>query len=499
MAAGFLVGIGFFLFWKHSISKVRTELNAQISQSKADSERSLRQAQANAAKQLEDERIVLEAGYVDQRLSLKSEQRRLKQAMEQFEAEKEELQMRVLKIEREEREIKEQMSGLERLKKVYRERIKHIARMNEDEAKALLKEEVYRESNREISALRKEMTERSASDIEGQARRLLIDCLGRITATPSTNLSASIIKLPNEEVKGRLIGKEGRNIKTFEKTSGTNLVVDETPGIVLVSSFDPVRREVARVALERLIDDGRIHPASIEEAVSNASGHIKRKIVDSGERALLELGINGVAQELVVCVGKLHFRLSNNQNTLEHSVEVAKLCALIAAELGLDPEIAKRCGLFHDMGKAIDCDYEKSHAIAAADLLKKHFEDPRVVNAVAASHGERPAESPYAEILKIADRLSATLPGARAPSLEGYIDRVRSLEALASSFEGVEDVYALQAGKEIRVIVSPSTYADEDAAMLTSNIRRKVETELNYFGKIKVTVIREQRFTALAQ
>lgn len=493
------LGVGFFIFWRYRVSRLFDFTNEQILEVKIQAKKEVELAQELADKRIEEEKASVERHYVDQRLFIKSEQRRLRQGFMELESGKDELQSRSRDIERNEVELKRRKEGVDELRHFYQQRIQDIAGMKEEDAILLLKEETFRDCQQEIYAMRRELLEKSALELESEARRILVDSLGRLTMTPSSSLSAAVVKLPNDEIKGRLIGKEGRNIRSFESATGTNLVIDESPGTVLVSSFDPIRREVAYLSLLRLIDDGRIHPLSIEETVLEVEREMERKIVEYGERALHDLNIVGVTQDVVILLGKLHFRLSNNQNTLEHSIEVAKLCSMMAAELGLDVEIAKRCGLYHDLGKGIEDEFEKSHALAAAGILKRHFEDPRVVNAVAASHGEEAAESVYAELLKIADRLSATLPGARSSSLEGYISRVRSLEALASSFEGVEDAYALQSGKELRVIISPETYADGDAAILTTNIRRRVESELNYSGKIKVTVIREQRFTALAR
>jgi ribonuclease Y len=299
-------------------------------------------------------------------------------------------------------------------------------------------------------------------------------------------------------MKGRIIGREGRNIRTFEHATGTTLMIDETPDSVLISCFDPVRREVARIALEALLRDGRIHPASIEDEVIKAEEEMHSNVIDLGESALRKLRLHDVHPEVVVLLGKLNYRLSNNQNTLAHSVEVANLCALIASEIALDPTIAKRAGLFHDIGKAVDEEYTGSHALVGADVLKQHGEDSRVVNAAAAHHNEVPAESAYAGLVMVADSLSAVRPGARASSIEGFIQRVRSIEEIAASERGVVEAYAIQAGREVRVIVQPDVLGDEEARQLARKIRRRIEEELNYPGTVDITVIREQRFSETA-
>jgi len=300
-------------------------------------------------------------------------------------------------------------------------------------------------------------------------------------------------------MKGRIIGREGRNIKAFESATGTTLLIDETPDSVLVSSFDPVRREVARIALEALIKDGRIHPTSIEAAVEAAGEEVKKSVAAFGEDALRRVRITRVHPEIVQLLGKLRYRLSFNQNCLDHTVEVAQLCGLVAAELGLDTEVARRCGLFHDIGKSLDADYEGSHASAAANILKRLGEDQKVVNAVAAHHDEVAPISPYAAILKIGDAVSAVRPGARAESMDSYIQRVKNLEELARRLPGVSDAYAIQAGREIRVVVAPDSVDDSKARELARTLRRRIEDELQYPGTIKITVIRECRYTEQAR
>ena len=299
-------------------------------------------------------------------------------------------------------------------------------------------------------------------------------------------------------MKGRIIGREGRNIRTFEHSTGTTLMIDEAPDSVLVSSFDPVRREVARLALESLVRDGRIHPANIEAAVEQAEEDISASIIEQGESAVRELRLSQIDQEIVGVLGKLHYRLSNNQNTLAHSVEVANLCSLIASEVGLDPELAKRAGLLHDIGKALDEEHEGSHAIAGSNFVKHHGEDARVVNAVAAHHQEVEAESTYAGLVMVADSLSAVRPGARTASIDGFINRVRSIEEIAQEHPGVVEAYAIQAGREVRVIVEPSKIDDDAARTVARNIRTRIENELSYPGSIEITVIREQRFQETA-
>jgi len=362
-----------------------------------------------------------------------------------------------------------------------------------------LKGAIAREAEDELRQYRQEKLRPGEREIEQQAQGILVDVLQRVAQKESRNLSASTVILPNDELKGRIIGKEGRNIKAFEAITGVTLMIDEVPGGVLVSSFDPTRREVAKIALEHLVKDGRIHPATIEEAVGHAQKAIDQTIVESAENVLGELGISGVAQEIVQLVGRLKFRNSFNQNTLDHSREVAEISALIACELGLDPNLAKRAGIFHDMGKAVSAEWEGSHASVGAAILRKYGEHPAVINAVEAHHEEVPVETIYGGILMLADGLSASRPGARVESMELYLKRLESLEKLASDIPGVTEAYAIQAGRELRVIVTPEMVDEDKSRQLARHIRDRIEEELQYPSTIKVTVIREQRFTETAK
>jgi ribonuclease Y len=370
--------------------------------------------------------------------------------------------------------------------------------MDQKQAREFLMRATEKECAQEIREMRQAQLGRSEVEIADEAKRVLLAAMQRITSQPMNDATATVVNLPSEEMKGRIIGREGRNIRTFEHATGTTLMIDETPDSVLISCFDPVRREIARIALEALLRDGRIHPSSIEEEVIAAEAEMHTNVIELGEGALRKLRLSNVHPEVVALLGKLHYRLSNNQNTLAHSVEVANMCALIASEIGLDTEIAKRAGLFHDIGKAVDEEYEGSHAMVGAEIMKQHGEDPRVVNAAAAHHKEVPAETAYACMVMVADSLSAVRPGARTSSIDGFIQRVRSIEDIAKGQLGVMDAYAIQAGREVRVIVSPESVDDEGARQIARRIRSKIEEELHYPGTIEITVIREQRFSETA-
>ncbi|CAA6676579.1 MULTISPECIES: ribonuclease Y [unclassified Lentimonas] len=412
---------------------------------------------------------------------------------------------RVAKLEEKEKDLVRASRNLEdseheaeKTRRLYRLKLHQISQMDQVEARKLLIAATERECEKEIRDLRQSLLKRSDAEMAEESRRIVLAAMQRITSQPMNDATATVVTLPSEEMKGRIIGREGRNIRTFEHATGTTLMIDETPDSVLISCFDPVRREIARIALDALLRDGRIHPASIEEEVEKAEETMNANVIELGEGALRKLRLTDVHPDVVALLGKLHYRLSNNQNTLAHSVEVANLCALIAAEIGLDPVLAKRAGLFHDLGKAVDEDYEGSHAAVGADIIKQHGEDPRVVNAAAAHHKEVPAESAYAGLVMVADSLSAVRPGARASSIDGFIQRVRSIEDIAKQQSGVSDAYAIQAGREVRVIVEPMKVDEDEARKIALRIREQIEDELNYPGAIEITVIREQRFTETA-
>lgn len=370
-----------------------------------------------------------------------------------------------------------------------------LAGLKTEEAKRLAFESLQKKYEEEARRLRDENLNRSEQESEEEARRILIASMQRLTTTTTQDATAVSVAIPSEEMKGRLIGREGRNIRTFEQSTGATLLVDETPGMVLISCFDPVRREVARLALERMVKDGRITPNLIEDFVQTAEGEVTRRAQHLGHEAVKDLGLPPMDSRVEELLGRLYFRLSANQNTLAHSIEVAQLCAILAAEIGIDPIIAKRAGLLHDLGKAMEADNGLTHAIAGAQLLRRVGEDSRVVNAVAAHHREVDAESLFAPLVMIADGVSGSRPGARSSTLESYAQRVKSLEELALTFEGIREAYAFQSGRELRVIVDPVKVDDFSASELVRRLRSAIEEKLSYQGNIKITLIREQRYT----
>jgi len=458
----------------------------------------LKEERGNLDLAYRDREAELERAVMARRQEVESRERELSRLEERLKKERESIAQKQVAIADRQSELEESALEAEKSRRLYKLKLYEASQLDAEEARSRILRETEQDCREEIQAQRRKLLSRSDTELMEEARRILLASMQRITSKPMNDATATVVALPGEEMKGRIIGREGRNIRTFEHSTGTTLMIDEAPDSVLVSSFDPVRREVARLALEALVRDGRIHPANIEAAVAQAEEDMSASIIGHGEAALRELRLSKVHPEIVGLLGKLHYRLSNNQNTLAHSVEVGHLCALIAAELGLDPDLAKRAGLFHDIGKALNEEHGGSHAIAGSNLVKQHGEDPRVANAVAAHHKEVPSESAYAGLVMVADSLSAVRPGARSSSIDGFIQRVRSIEEIAMEHAGVVDAYAIQAGREVRVIVEPGKIDEDSARMVARNIRKRIENELNYPGSIEITVIREQRFQETA-
>jgi ribonuclease Y len=473
---------------------LRTQLDVERREAKLVQKEALSELELS----FRNKELDLNRSYASREDTLNLRERELQHQADRQADEQIQIEHRLKELAREQAAAAEAEHEAEKVRRLYRMKLHQITQMERDEARQLLIKATERECEQEIRELRYNKLSRAESEIADEARRILLAAMQRITSQPMNDATATVVSLPSEEMKGRIIGREGRNIRTFEHATGTTLMIDETPDSVLISCFDPVRREIARIALEALLRDGRIHPSSIEDEVAKAEEEMHANVIDLGEGALRKLRLHDVHPEVVALLGKLHYRLSNNQNTLAHSVEVANLCALIAAETGLDPVLAKRAGLFHDIGKAVDEEYEGSHARVGAEIIKQHGEDARVVNAAAAHHQEVAAESVYAGLVMVADSLSAVRPGARASSIDGFIQRVRSIEEIAASLPGVSEAYAVQAGREVRVIVEPQVVNDEEAKQLARTIRKRIEEQLNYPGSVEITVIREQRYTEIA-
>ncbi|MGB9772633.1 MAG: ribonuclease Y [Bacteroidota bacterium] len=402
-------------------------------------------------------------------------------------------------VEEKTKVVNQKQEELNRLIEEENERLERVSGVSRDEAKKMLIENMVSEAKREAAQMIKEIRDRAQEEAQREAQRIIIQAIQRTAADHTVETTVSVLNIQNDEMKGRIIGREGRNIRAFEAATGVDVIVDDTPEAVILSGFDAFRREVARVALERLIADGRIHPARIEEVVEKVRKELEEEIAKVGENTLLELGIHGMHPELVKHIGKMKYRSSYGQNLLQHSIEVAYLTGIMAAELRLDANLAKRAGLLHDIGKTVDRDIEGPHAILGHELAKKYNEHPLVVNAIGSHHEDIPMESPIAALVQAADAISGARPGARRESVEGYVKRLEKLESLAKSFEGVAKTYAIQAGREIRVIVEPDRVDDAFADQLSHDIAARIQQEMEYPGQIKVTVIREVRAVAFAK
>jgi len=377
--------------------------------------------------------------------------------------------------------------------------LQKIAQMTPDEAKRQLMDNMINTAKREAATYIKEIKEKAEQDADKEVKEIIISAIYRCAAEHAVESTVSVVSLPSDEMKGRIIGREGRNIRSFETATGIDVIVDDTPEAVILSGYDPVRREIARMALEKLIADGRIHPTRIEEVVDKAQKEMEVIVREAGEQACFELGVHNLHGDIIYQLGKLNFRTSYGQNVLGHSKEVAMLCGLMAAELELDAVLAKRCGLLHDIGKAIDRETEGTHTKIGADFMRRYKEHDAVVNAIESHHGDVPMNSPYPILVQAADAISGARPGARREPLEAYVKRLTQLEELADSFKGVSKAYAIQAGREIRVIVENENLDDLGTSLLAGDIAEKIEKEMQYPGQIKVTVIRETRATEYAK
>lgn len=398
-----------------------------------------------------------------------------------------------------EKNIDTEKAKLQELQAKHLQELERISGLTSDQAKEQLLSAVKEDVKHETAMYVKEMETRAKEDARKKAKEYVVTAIQKCAVDHVAETTISLVQLPNDEMKGRIIGREGRNIRSIENATGVELIIDDTPEAVVLSSFNPVRREIARIALEKLIVDGRIHPARIEEMVEKATKEVETMMREEGEAATLELGVHGIHPELVRLLGRMKFRTSYGQNALKHSMEVAQLSGLLAAEIGVDVRMAKRAGLLHDIGKSIDHEVEGSHVELGVNLCKKYKENPIVINAVASHHGDEEPESLIACLVQAADAISAARPGARSETLESYTTRLKQLEEIADSFQGVDKTFAIQAGREIRVMVVPEQISDDDMILLARDISNQIEENLDYPGQIKVNVIRESRVVDYAK
>ncbi|MBQ3793503.1 MAG: ribonuclease Y [Lachnospiraceae bacterium] len=435
----------------------------------------------------------LEKETKERRAEVQRYERRIQQKEENVEKKADAIEKKEASLVAREESLEKQKAEIAKLNEQRVQELERISGLTSEQAKEYLLKIVEDDVKHESAVMIKEMETRAKEEAEKKAKEYIITAIQKCAADHVSEATISVVQLPSDEMKGRIIGREGRNIRTLETMTGVDLIIDDTPEAVVLSGFDPIRREVARIALEKLIIDGRIHPARIEEMVEKAQKEVNQQIKEAGESATLEVGVHGIHPELVRLLGKMKFRTSYGQNVLRHSVEVSQIAGLLAAEMGLDVRTAKRAGLLHDIGKAVDHEMEGSHVQLGADLCRKYKESPIVINAVESHHGDVEPTSLVACIVQAADTISAARPGARRENLETYTTRLKELEEIANNFKGVDKSFAIQAGREIRIMVVPEQVSDADMVLMARDISKKIEAELKYPGQIKVNIIRESR------
>ncbi len=475
------------------ISNAEEEAKKIIDEAEKNAESKKKEAILEAKEEVHRLRNDFEKESRDRRNEIQRLERRIIQREELLDKKSDMLEKRDETLNKKQQEVAELEQSIQELYNKQREELERLSGLTSEQAKEVLLEEVSKEIKHETAMMIKEVEAKAKEEADKKAREVITYAIQRCAADHVAETTVYVVNLPNDEMKGRIIGREGRNIRTLETLTGVDLIIDDTPEAVILSGFDPIRREVARIALEKLIVDGRIHPARIEEMVEKAKKEVENDIREEGEQATFETGVHGLHSELVRLLGRLKYRTSYGQNVLKHSIEVSYLAGLMASELGIDPTLAKRAGLLHDIGKAVDHEVEGPHAIIGAEVAKKYHESSVIVNAIGAHHGDVESQSLEGILVQAADAISAARPGARRETLEAYIKRLEKLEEIANSYEGVEKSYAIQAGREIRIIVKPEEIDDAGSVEMARNIVKKIEGELEYPGQIKVNVIRETR------
>ena len=475
------------------ISSAESEAKRLLENANREAENIKKEEIFKAKEEIMRSRDELDKEIRERRGEVQSQERRLIQKEENLEKRSEMFERKERELEKEEKELDQKKDDIQEIFNRQMQELQRISGLSSEEAKKQLLSELEKQLTNEKAILIKEVETKAKEDANKNAKEILSYAIQKCAADHTSETTVSIVNLPNDDMKGRIIGREGRNIKALETLTGIDLIIDDTPDAVIISGFDPLRREVAKLALEKLIDDGRIHPAKIEEMVEKAKEEIEATIKSEGERATLETGVMGLNPDIVRLIGKLKYRTSYGQNVLNHSIEVSNLARIMAEELGLDSTRARRAGLLHDIGKALDHDMEGTHVELGVEVLRKYKENELVINAVEAHHGDVEPKTLEAVLVQAADAISASRPGARRETLEAYIKRLQNLEEIANSFESVDKSFAIQAGREVRIVVKPEKVSDAEMTVLARDIAKKVESDMEYPGQIKVNVIRESR------
>ena len=500
LGIGFAFGIAYRKkFAEREIGSAEAEATRLINEAIRSGESRKKEMLLEAKDEIHKSRTEYEREVKERRAELTKQERRLQQKEETLDKKAENFERKEEDLAKKLEKVAETQAEAEQAKAAQMKALEVISGLTQEQAKAHLLQSVEEEVRHETALKIKEIEAQMKEDAEEKAREVIATAIQRCAADHAAETTVSVVALPNDEMKGRIIGREGRNIRTLETITGVDLIIDDTPEAITVSSFDPVRREIARLALEKLIADGRIHPTRIEDMVEKARKDVDRTIREEGERACYETGVHNLNPELVKILGRQKYRTSYGQNVLNHSIEVAHIAGLMAAELGVDPALAKRAGLLHDLGKSIDHEVEGSHVQLGADIARKYKENPVVVNAIESHHGDVEPKTIVAVLVQAADAISAARPGARRENVENYIRRLQKLEELTGSFPGVDKAFAIQAGREVRIMVKPEVVTEDNMILLARDVAKKIESELEYPGQIKINVIRETKAVEYAK